>query len=163
MMASKARRSGKLSLRVSQVIPALPQRVFDAWIQPELRRRWWFVDRGFRLTHCEIDARVGGRYCMKQVGGGEELGVPPGFEWIMEGRFLEVDAPRRLVFTWNVNHTPPVVDERVTVEFRAVPGGTEVTITHENIGSAAMRDATEGGWTELLEIQARVLEERPTQ
>ena len=149
-----------LSVNVSRFIRASRQRVFEAWVKPELRRKWWRTHRGEGLTACEVDARVGGRYCMKQIGGGcESPGDDPNYEWIMEGEFLEVDPPRRLVFTWNVNHEPPVVDERVTIEFREVEGGTDVTIKHEGILSPAMRDGTEGGWTTHLDAIAEVLEQ----
>ena len=50
----------------------------------------------------------------------------------MDGEFLEVVAPKRLVFTWNVTHPEePAVEERVTVDLREVDGGTGGTITHE--------------------------------
>ncbi len=149
-----------LSVNVSRFIRAPRQRVFDAWVKPELRRKWWRTHRGEGLTACEVDARVGGRYCMKQIGGGcESPGEDPDYEWIMQGEFLEVDPPRKLVFTWNVNHDPPTVDERVSIEFREVEGGTDVTIKHEGILSPAMRDGTEGGWTTHLEAIAEVLEQ----
>lgn len=148
-----------LSVNVSRFIRAPRQKVFEAWIHAELRRKWWRTHNGNGLTACEIDARVGGRYCMKQIGGGcESTDEDPNFEWIMNGEFLEVDPPRKLVFTWNVNHEPPCIDERVTIEFREADGGTDVTIKHEGIMSSAMRDGTDTGWTTLLESVASVLE-----
>ena len=149
-----------LSVNVSRFIRASRQRVFEAWVKPELRRKWWRTHSGEGLTACEVDARVGGRYCMKQIGGGcESPGEDANYEWIMQGEFLEVDPPRRLVFTWNVNHEPAVVDERVTIEFREVEGGTDVSIKHEGILSPVMRDGTEGGWTTHLAAIAVVLEQ----
>lgn len=142
---------GELSLTVSRVIHAPRERVFDAWVKPELRRQWWLNNRGEPLAECRIDARVGGRYHME-----EYCDVPddatygPNYLWELAGEFLEIDPPKRLVFTWNVNHKPPVVDQRVTVEFREVDGGTEVTITHSGRMDAKMRDGTYGGWSELL-------------
>lgn len=149
-----------LSVNVSRLIRAPRERVFDAWVRPELRRKWWRTHRGEGLATCEVDAQVGGRYRMTQIGGGcESSGDDPNYEWIMAGEFLEVDPPRKLVFTWNVNHDPPTVDERVTIEFREVEGGTNVTIRHEGILSSAMRDGTEGGWTTHLNAIAEVLEQ----
>ena len=149
-----------LSVNVSRFIGAPRQRVFEVWVKPELRRKWWRTHRGEGLTVCEIDLRVGGRYCMKQIGGGcESPGDDPNYEWIMEGEFLEVDPYRKLVFTWNVNHpAEPASDERVTIEFNEADGGTEVIITHRGILSTHLRDGTEKGWTTLLETQAGVLE-----
>ena len=149
-----------LSVKVSRFIRAPRTRVFDAWVKPELRRQWWRTHSGGGLSHCEVDARVGGRYCMKQIGSGcDSPDEDPNYEWIMQGEFLEVDPPRKLVFTWNVNHVPPSVDERVTVEFREVEGGTEVTLRHEGIRSSEMREGTEGGWTTHLEAIAKCLEQ----
>ena len=151
---------GTLSVNVSRFIRAPRQRVFDAWVKPELRRRWWRTHRGEGLSACEVDARVGGRYRMKQLGGGcESADDNPKYEWIMDGQFLEVDPPRKLVFTWNVNHDPPTVDERVTIEFHDVEGGTDVTLKHEGILSPVMRDGTEGGWTTHLKAIAELLEQ----
>ena len=150
-----------LSVHVSQFIRAPRERVFEAWVEPEMRRKWWRTYSGDGLTTCEVDARVGGRYCMKQIGSGcDSPDQDPNYEWIMEGQFLEVDPPRKLVFTWNVNHDPPTVDERVTIEFHEVEGGTDVTLKHEGILSPAMRDGTEGGWTTHLKAIAEVLEQK---
>ena len=160
MTATDAELPGELSVRVSRLIRAPRERVFEAWIKPEIRRKWWMTHRGEQLSLCEIDARVGGRYCQKQIGGGcESPGEDDDYEWIMEGEFTEIVAPERLVFTWNVNHVPPVVNERVTVEFSEVEGGTEVVIKHEGIVSTDLRDGTEQGWTKLLAQQAGVLEQ----
>src|SRR5262245_37096470 len=143
---------GELSLTVSRVIHAPRERVFDAWIRPELRRQWWLNNRGEPLTACEIDARIGGRYHMEEYYDlPDEPGYGPNYLWTLDGEFLEVDRPNRLAFTWNVNHNPPVVNHRVTVEFRAVPGGTEVTITHVGRMDRKMRGGTQTGWSELLE------------
>ncbi len=160
MTAPNAQTPETLSVRVSRFIRAPRQRVFDAWLDPEIRRKWWFTDRGPGLTACEIDARVGGRYYQKQRGSDcPTPGVDDDFEWIMQGEFLEIDAPQRLVFTWNVNHPgEPITDERVTIEFAEAEGGTDVVITHEGIVSTKLRDGTEEGWTKLLELLAPVME-----
>ena len=158
MTSSELNKTGKLSVHVSRLIRAPRDRVFEAWIKPELRRQWWQSDKGEHLTACEIDARVGGRYCQKQIGGCDASDAANDYEWIMEGKFTEVVSPERLVFTWNVNHPDePPNEEIVTVEFAEAEGGTEVTIKHEGIASTVLRDGTEKGWTELLERQAIVL------
>jgi len=145
------------TIRISRVIHAPRERVFEAWISPEQRRQWWVHGKG--LSACEIDARVGGQYCMKQIGAcSEDFTADPDFEWIMNGGFLEVVRPSRIVFTWNVNHDPPVLDNRVTVELREVPGGTELTLVHEGRMSAGMRDGTREGWTSLADSIARWLD-----
>lgn len=139
------------AVTVSRVIRAPRERVFDAWVDPDQRRAWWVDEHGSRSTRCEIDARVGGRYRQNQV--------TPDYEWIMEGEFLEVDRPNRLVFTWNVNY--PDDRERgntVAIDFREVTGGTEITILHEGGATQALRDGQQVGWTHFLGKLAETLE-----
>jgi uncharacterized protein YndB with AHSA1/START domain len=152
-----ATQPSQITVRVSRVIRAPRERVFEAWVDPDLRRKWWRHGSGLKV--CAIDARPGGRYRMTQIGGcPEEIQPDVNFEWIMDGEFLEVVRPSRIVFTWNVNHDPPVVNNRVTIELREVPGGTEVTLTHEGLPSEQLRDGTDDGWTSLMESMARLLE-----
>ncbi len=141
-----------LSVRISRWIRAPRERVFEAWLDPRLRRQWWATGRPEGLSVCDIDARVGGRYCMKQVGSCDSsLDVDRNYEWVMEGEFLEIVRPERIVFTWHVNHlNEPAGKERVTIELREADGGTQLTLTHEGILSPRLRDGTEQGWSELI-------------
>lgn len=154
--------TGNMSIQVSRIIRAPRDQVFDAWVKPEMRRQWWHNAKGEGPTQCDIDARLGGAYCLKQIGGGSEEDTQSegdDYEWVMSGEFVEFDRPRRLAFTWNVNHLDePHVEQIVTVEFNELPGGTQVVITHERVPTTRLRDGTHGGWTKLLEIMASVLE-----
>jgi len=151
-----------LNLSVTRIIRAPRERVYEAWLKPELRRKWWMDNGEDILTHCDIDARVGGRYCMKQIGSGCDTldsQYPPDYEWVMEGEFVELVPYERIVFTWNVNHTTePVVNQRVTIDLVDVDGHTEVTLTHVGSISEKMRDDHKGGWTQALECLAGYLE-----
>ncbi len=151
---------GKLDLCVSRVIRAPRERVFDAWINPEMRRSWWY-ELIPEPDGCQIDARVGGTYCMKQSGCEKQNpDYPDDYVWIMNGKFVEILPPERLVFTWNVNHKEePVINQLVTVVFEEVADGTKVTLTHEGIESDQMRDGTNEGWTQLLERIASLFEQ----
>ncbi len=150
-----------MTVRVSRIIHAPRDRVFQAWLDPKLRRQWWVTHGDGRLATCEIDARVDGRYRQSQIGGcDDEPDVDPNFEWIMYGEFVEIVEPERLVFTWNVNHDPPIVGNHVMIEFNEVAGGTEVVLTHEGLTTTQLRDGTQKGWTTLLGHMAELLERR---
>ena len=71
MTSSKAQAPDTLSVHVSRLVRAPREVVFDAWIKPQIRRQWWLTGREEGLKTCDIDARVGGRYCLSQIGGGE--------------------------------------------------------------------------------------------
>ncbi len=153
MMSAKPERSGMMIVQVAGLVRAAPEAVFDAWVIPEIRRKWWRNVRGEGPTVCEIDARVGGRYTIKQLGSGSETAnINDMYEWVMTGEFLEVERPHRLVFTWNVNNPgDPVVNQRVEVMFHAADGGTRVEVTHNGIQSTELRDGTKAGWESMIE------------
>ena len=156
MTAPKSDSPSEFTVHVSRMINAPRPRVFEAWVRPELVRTWWLNPTGQGPTACKIDARVGGRYEIREVGCIDEHGRhDPSYEWIMQGEFVAVVVPECLVFTWNVNHKPPLVNNRVTVEFRNVMGNTEVAITHERLPTPELRNGTYDGWTKLLDHLAR--------
>ena len=51
-------------LTLTRTIRAPRQRVFDAFVDPDLLRLW-FAPRGFSVMGATVDARVGGRYRME--------------------------------------------------------------------------------------------------
>jgi uncharacterized protein YndB with AHSA1/START domain len=65
------------------------------------------------------------------------------------GVYKAIEAPRRLVFTWNSIHAGDQ-DSLVTVEFRPDGQTTEVVVTHERLPQEKVSGHT-GGWTSILE------------
>ena len=49
------------SVSVRRVVPAAPERVFEAWTDPELLICWWGPSH-VTCTRAEVDARPGGAY-----------------------------------------------------------------------------------------------------
>lgn len=77
---------------------AAPRRlVFDALTVPAMVKEW-MGPPGWRLTTCEIDLRVGGRYRFVMHGTpGPGIDCPPEMGW--GGSYLEIGSPERLVHT----------------------------------------------------------------
>lgn len=80
-------------LRIERTFPATAAAVFDAWTSAEVLARWWPAGQGWDTPVAEVDLRVGGR--LRLV-----MRRPDGAEFGGEGRFVEIDRPVRLVFTW---------------------------------------------------------------
>jgi len=100
-------------------------RVFEAWTQPRALRLWWCPE-GWHPTGIEVDLCDGGawRIAMRRDGTSQHVAV--------HGRFLEVLPPTRLVYTWRWDGAFSGMPEtRVTVDFRAVAGGTEIVLRQE--------------------------------
>lgn len=47
---------------VKRLFAASPERVFDAWLEPDAARKWLFATENGTIVRCEIDAKVGGRF-----------------------------------------------------------------------------------------------------
>ena len=77
----------ELEIRVERVFEAPRAHVFSVWTDPELIPEWW----GDGTVVEEMDVRAGGTYRFRTSFG------------VVEGAFLEVDPPARLVQTFQ-NH-----------------------------------------------------------
>jgi len=150
MMQPHSELDPKTSLKVTRTIRASAERVFDAFVVPELRRQWWAVQPGDRCTVCEIDGRVGGDYRINMITGNGEF--------TMTGTFREFVRPKKLVFTWSWP-TEEVRDTLVTILFE--PSGKNVTfltIIHSGFSTPEYRDMHSEGWTGCAGTLAAFLE-----
>jgi glutathione S-transferase len=135
-------------LTISRTIRAPRQNVFDAFVQPELVRRW-FTPRGFTITEASLEPRVGGRYRMTmQPRSGEPHTVG--------GEYREIKAPERIVFTWKWEGGAMggMGETLVTVtldERRGEHGvETEVRLLHSGFPAPEARDGHHNGWNSVL-------------
>jgi uncharacterized protein YndB with AHSA1/START domain len=141
------------TLQVKRTFSAPRERVFEAWMDPELLRQWLTGPRGNGL-HAEVDARVGGEFRITVTTRfGRAFGRLPGsFEGAVQmvGRYLEITPPERLVFNFGWEDFPTVrVDPeatKVTVDFLERGEDTEVILTHERQPSLRMRAFHSYGW-----------------
>jgi uncharacterized protein YndB with AHSA1/START domain len=153
-------------LRVTRTFQAPRERVFRAWLDPELLRQWLTGPNG-RSPHAEVDARVGGEFRVTVTGpGGGLVARLPGHddEFVhMIGRYLEISPPQRLVFTLGWEEVPLVRMDRdaskVTVEFHERGDETEVVLTHERQPNRRVRAWHSWGWKGSLRKLDRLLTE----
>lgn len=135
--------------RVSHVFPYPAERVFDSWLDPERARQWFFATAGGEMIRAEIDPRVGGRFVFTDRRDGEEVEHT--------GEYLEIDRPRRLVFTFAVSGVdgPP---DLVSITIVSLPGGCELNLTHEMAAEyAEYVDSAGKAWSGMLEDLATSL------
>jgi uncharacterized protein YndB with AHSA1/START domain len=136
---------------VTRRFAASPERVFDAWLDPRRSGKWLFATPTGEMVKVEIDPRVGGRYVFTERRDGEDAEHT--------GEYLEIDRPRRLVFTLSVEKYGQDAD-RITVEIVPIGAGCEVTISHEmSAENAPFLDRTKQGWDGILEKLAETLGE----
>ena len=129
------------SIRVRRRIAAPAQVLFDAWLDPESVAAWMRPFDTVR-TVAQADPVVGGSYRI-------DMHQPDGKVVEHVGKYVEIDPPRRLVFTWASPATQHK-DSLVTIEFIESAGATEVSLTHEQLPEY-MAQAHVGGWTSAFE------------
>lgn len=120
-----------------------PERVFQAITASTEIVRWWGSDDSYRTEAWTSDFRVGGRW--KGTGRSAD-----GSAFTVEGEFLEIDPPRKVVQTWRPDWDQGEVT-KVTYLLEAIDGGTRLMVRHEGFGNRA--DSCRGhaeGWEGVL-------------
>jgi len=127
------------------------ERVFDAWLHTDFLGRWMFGPnvRNERIVRLTLDARVGGSFSFVVDRDGDEVDH--------FGAYVEIDRPRRLVFTWATRDSLPETS-RVTVEIAPRDDGCDLKLTHE-MGDDWIEyvQPAAGAWNKMLDSLDRAL------
>jgi len=117
-------------LELSIHIDAQPETVFPYFTDPERYTQWM----GARAN---LDPVPGGTYQVA-MGNGVEA----------SGEFIEIDPPRRVVFSWgwNQDRAVPPGSTRVVVTLEPDDGGTRVTLRHYGLPDDDQRGHHGQGW-----------------
>jgi uncharacterized protein YndB with AHSA1/START domain len=149
-MAAKSNAAGepgltsRPSLTLKRRLNAPPEKIYQAWINPEKIVRWFAPARVKPGTEsATIDARVGGRYRLS-------FDVDDGEHYEVGGIYREMVPNERLVFSW-AWHSTPERESLVTVSLQPDGEGTLLTLHHEQLPDRAARDSHERGWTGMLD------------
>jgi uncharacterized protein YndB with AHSA1/START domain len=136
-------------VQVTHRFAASPERVYDAFLNPAIASKFLFATPTGRVVRCEIEARVGGKLVIVDERGAEEVAHI--------GRFVELERPRRIVFTYAVEKYS-TDESKVTIEIVPLRRGAQLTLTHElKAEHAAFRDQTREGWASILEVAGEIL------
>lgn len=130
------------SITVERAFKASPEKVFDAWLSPELIGQWMFGPsvREETVVHLKNDPVAGGTFSFKVLRDGTAI------DHI--GTYLVIERPHHLSFTWNIAGFPE--DESVVdIRIRETEEGCALTLTHGVWAEYAER--TQAGWNFMLE------------
>ena len=113
------------NLVIKRHFKAPPERVFAAFTEKSLMQAWYGPET-MTVPHCEVDARIGGKYRV-------EMHAPSGAVHIVAGEFKEIRPPDRLVYTWGwLNGAGRGPETTVTLTFIPRDGGTDLTLEHSD-------------------------------
>ena len=136
-----------LTLNVTRMIKAPPERIFNAWLDPDMMTRFMVPRAEMHITEVRSDPKVGGRFRVVMVGDKE---------YPHEGTYQEITPYSRLVFTWEAPWSAP--GTTVTLSLTPVEGGTQVDLTQVRFMSEEARNNHADGWTGMLANLATMLE-----
>jgi len=139
-------------LEMTELFDAAPERVFKAWTNKKDLISWYGPE-GFTVPFCELDLRVGGawRACIKS---------PQGEEYWMQGKYIEIISPSRLVFTYEDGSGKGRLGETiVSITFNKIGNKTQMVFRQTNFPTTEIRDSHHGGWSSAFECLRDFIEE----
>jgi uncharacterized protein YndB with AHSA1/START domain len=129
------------SVTVRREIAAPAEDLFDAWLDAESLGSW-LRPGGTRETRAEMDPRVGGTFRIVMVN--DESST------VHAGTYLEIDRPRRLVFTWSSPSTR-FRESIVTVIFQPSSNSSTVVEIHQvGLPDEEAQKSHYAGWSDIL-------------
>jgi uncharacterized protein YndB with AHSA1/START domain len=124
-----------IELRLTRVLPATPEEVFDAYTDAEKQKIWFSIlDETPGIVEITTDLRVGGQ--QTAVWGADETSL-----FRETQTFLEIDRPNRLV-TDSVGSEPEgsTMSTRIVITFEAQGDSTLVTVVQSGFPTPELRD-----------------------
>lgn len=136
---------------IERNFPQRPSRVFSAFAQPALKRRW-YAEGDHEIQEFHMDFRLGGieryRYCFRE-------GHPiAGSEIANESIYQDIVEENRIVMTTRMAlNGKPIAVMLATIEFVPAEKGTDVILTHQGtyIDWPDGAKMIEIGWGHLVE------------
>lgn len=119
------------------------ERIFDAFLNPEIAAKFLFATPTGQMVRADIDPHVGGHFTFTDRRDGQDIEHT--------GTYLEIDRPRRLVFTFAVPKFS-AQSTTVTIDLHPLPPpatGCQLTLTHQGV-LPDYADRTHAGWNKIL-------------
>ena len=138
-------------IRLQRLIDAPIEVAFHEWTDPESRRQWSAPEDGWE-TEATSDLRVGGVWSVR-------FGPSPDEMYAVDGVYMVVDPPRRLVYSSVFRYPDGRSFETVTtVTFEARPGQTLLTFIDAGFPAEEDLGMFEAGTVAVLDAFKRVVE-----
>jgi uncharacterized protein YndB with AHSA1/START domain len=140
-----------IKLHVDHTYNAPPSVIYDAWLNPQIAKRFLFATEQGHVVRAEINPRVGGRFLIvdRRLTG----------DACHSGIFLELRRPKHIVFSFSAEEHDHNAD-RVDIDIEPLGDGSRLTLTHEMCAEwAAFEEKTRQGWKHVMVGLERVLEQ----
>ena len=139
------------SVRLHRVIRCPAEHLYRAFLDPKAKCKW-LPPHGFVGEAQHMDASIGGGYRMSFTN------FRTGQTHSFSGTYTELVPGQRLRYTDRFDDPGLPGEMQVTVTFRPVSCGTELSILQENIPAAIPAELCYLGWQESLSLLALLVE-----
>lgn len=139
------------TIKLHRVFKAPADRIYRAFLDPEAMVKW-VPPHGFTGKVHSMDARVGGGYRMSFTN------FSSGKSHSFGGTYVELVPGERIRYTDKFEDANLPGEMSVTVTFRSVICGTEVTIEQQGVPDAIPPEFCYLGWQESLTLLTQLVE-----
>jgi uncharacterized protein YndB with AHSA1/START domain len=139
------------TVHLHRVLRTSPERVYRAFLDPDAMAKW-LPPHGFTGKVHHIDAAVGGGYQMSFTNFGT------GQSHSFSGKYIELKPQELIKYTDRFDDPNMPGEMQVTISFRSVACGTELTIVQEGLPPAIPIEFCYLGWQESLSLLAHLVE-----
>ena len=139
------------TIRLHRVLRSKAERVYRAFLDPDAMVKW-LPPNGFTAKVHHLDAKVGGTHKMSFTN------FSTGSSHSFGGTYLELVPGERIRYNDQFDDPNLPGQMHVTVLFKEVSCGTELSITQEGIPAVIPPEACYLGWQESLILLAKLVE-----
>lgn len=111
------------TLQMIREFNVVPEKVFEAWLNPEMMKKWLFTLEGTNQV-ARNNPQVGGDW--------EIIDRRDGKDYRAIGEYLEIDPSKKLVFTFKMPQFSESED-KITVKLKESHGSCEMTFLQDII------------------------------
>ena len=139
------------TIRLHRVFQASPEKLYRAFLDADAMAKW-LPPNGFTAKVHHLDPRIGGTHKMSFTN------FTTGHSHSFGGEYRELVPHERISYTDKFDDPNLPGEMEVTVTFKQVSCGTELTIVQQGVPAIIPPEACYLGWQESLILLAKLVE-----
>ena len=139
------------TIRLHRVFRAPPERVYRAFLDADAMVKW-LPPNGFTAKVHHMESKVGGAFRMSFTN------FNSGHSHSFGGEYLELSPHERIRYTDKFDDPSLPGVMTVTLEFKQVSCGTELSVVQEGVPEVIPAEACYLGWQESLVLLGKLVE-----
>ena len=135
----------QLSLTLTREFSVDPETLFSYLTEPSHLVHWFAPTDDLTTEVHDLDLSVGGTYRVSMLDPANEQ------SFTVSGKYIEIDRPKRLVFSWHWESKDSDEVSRVTFEIHPTTSGSRLELCHDQFDGQESADKHNQGWNGCLD------------